>query len=109
MKPPDMTNPSFRPLWVALGALTCLFHIGLIFYGLVPNLVARPLHMALILPWVFVFAATTPLGRASGALVVNGARKSTPCAAQRSSTPRMRVRLSSIGIRRRAPWAAMLT
>ncbi|MDF1726544.1 MAG: TRAP transporter fused permease subunit [Sulfitobacter sp.] len=64
-----MPSPSLRPLWVALGALTCVFHIGLIFYGLVPNLVARPLHMALILPWVFVFAAGSPLSRVSGALI----------------------------------------
>lgn len=49
-------------LWVALGALTGVFHIGLIFYGLVPNLVARPLHMALILPWVFLFAARGRMG-----------------------------------------------
>ncbi|WP_308918113.1 TRAP transporter fused permease subunit [Jannaschia sp. LMIT008] len=41
-------------LWVGLGALTIAAHVGLILYGLVPNLVARPLHMALLLPWVFV-------------------------------------------------------
>jgi hypothetical protein len=35
------------------------FHIGLVFWGLVPNLVSRPLHMALVLPWIFVYAATT--------------------------------------------------
>jgi len=34
-----------------------VFHIGLIFSGLVPNLVARPLHMALVLPWVFAYGA----------------------------------------------------
>jgi TRAP transporter 4TM/12TM fusion protein len=31
------------------------FHLGLIFSGLVPNLIARPLHVALILPWIFLF------------------------------------------------------
>ncbi len=45
-------------LWIGLGALTCAFHIGLIFSGLVPNLVARPLHMALVLPWVFAYGTT---------------------------------------------------
>ena len=50
-----MTDP--RPLWVALGCITALAHLGLIFYGLVPNLVSRPLHMALLLPWVFLFPA----------------------------------------------------
>lgn len=30
------------------------FHLGLIFSGLVPNLVSRPLHLALALPWIFL-------------------------------------------------------
>lgn len=42
--------------WVLLGAASVLFHLGLIFSGLVPNLVSRPLHMALILPWALVFS-----------------------------------------------------
>ncbi len=64
-----MTDPLRPPLWVALGVLTCAFHLGLIFYGLVPNLVSRPLHMALLLPWVFVFGATGQLARISGILI----------------------------------------
>ncbi len=48
-----------RMPWIALGLLTIAAHLGLIFYGLVPNLVSRPLHLALILPWVFVFGATS--------------------------------------------------
>lgn len=56
-----------RWVWIALGALTVSFHLGLIFYGLVPNLVARPLHMALLLPWVFLFAPGGPVARATGA------------------------------------------
>lgn len=55
-------------IWIALGALTCAFHLGLIFYGLVPNLVARPLHMALILPWVFVYGAQGRLQLGLGVL-----------------------------------------
>ncbi|WP_210236539.1 TRAP transporter permease [Arenibacterium halophilum] len=47
-----------RVSWLALAALLVVFHIGLVFYGLVPNLVSRPLHLALILPWAFVFGAT---------------------------------------------------
>ncbi|KIN70482.1 TRAP transporter subunit DctM [Sulfitobacter noctilucae] len=59
-----------RPvLWVALGVLTCVFHLGLIFYGLVPNLVSRPLHMALLLPWVFLFPVQGRLALASGAVI----------------------------------------
>ncbi len=57
-----------RPVWIALGALVVVFHLGLIFSGLVPNLVARPLHMAMVLPWVFLAAAATPLARLSGAV-----------------------------------------
>jgi len=35
-------------------AIVVMFHLYLIFSALVPNLVARPLHMALALPWVFI-------------------------------------------------------
>ena len=52
-----MTEKSHRWIWVSLGATSITFHIWLIFSGLVPSLVSRPLHMALALPWVFVFAA----------------------------------------------------
>ncbi|MFK7993041.1 MAG: TRAP transporter permease [Granulosicoccus sp.] len=44
------------PAWILLGALSVVFHLALIFSGLVPNLVSRPLHLALALPWVFLFA-----------------------------------------------------
>lgn len=63
-------NEHSRPiLWVVMGALTCLFHLGLIFYGLVPNLVSRPLHMALLLPWVFLFAPTGRMNLISGIVI----------------------------------------
>ena len=52
-----MTEQSHRWIWVGLGGASIAFHIWLIFSGLVPSLVSRPLHMALALPWVFVFAA----------------------------------------------------
>ena len=52
--------------WQALGLLSITFHLGLIFSGLVPALVARPIHMALALPWIFVFQARTTLQRLSG-------------------------------------------
>ena len=57
-----------RSVWIALGAASVFFHLWLIFSGLVPNLIARPLHMALALPWIFLFAAKTDLGRWSGAV-----------------------------------------
>ncbi|MEP5630850.1 MAG: hypothetical protein ABJP79_03100 [Tateyamaria sp.] len=47
-----------QTLWAVLGLLMIVAHLGLIFYGLVPNLVSRPLHLAMILPWVFLFKAS---------------------------------------------------
>lgn len=63
-------NPPASPfLWIALGALSIAFHLGLIFSGLVPNLVTRPLHMALALPWVFVFLARSRGSALAGAVL----------------------------------------
>lgn len=44
-----------RAVMLSAAILLVAFHLGLIFSGLVPNLVARPLHVALILPWIFLF------------------------------------------------------
>ncbi|WP_378945210.1 TRAP transporter permease [Paracoccus sp. R86501] len=44
-----------RTVLLSAAILLVAFHLGLIFSGLVPNLVARPLHVALILPWIFIF------------------------------------------------------
>lgn len=62
---PSDEAPAVRG-WVALGSLSVVFHLGLIFYGLTPALISRPLHMALLLPWVLIFMAKTPWQRASG-------------------------------------------
>ncbi|MEO1612218.1 MAG: TRAP transporter large permease subunit, partial [Pseudomonadota bacterium] len=56
-----------RWLWIALGAATIGFHLWLIFSGLTPNLVSRPLHMALALPWAMIAFAKTARGRWIGA------------------------------------------
>jgi len=42
------------------------FHLGLIFSGLVPNLVSRPLHLALALPWILLVGEQSRALRASG-------------------------------------------
>ncbi|MEO0792573.1 MAG: TRAP transporter fused permease subunit, partial [Pseudomonadota bacterium] len=55
--------------WAAFGAVSIAFHLWLIFSGLVPNLIARPIHMALALPWVFLFAAKTRAGFQTGLLL----------------------------------------
>ncbi len=44
-----------NPFWIGLGLITVFFHIWLIFSGLVPSLISRPIHMALAIPWVFLF------------------------------------------------------
>ncbi len=38
-----------------LAITSVVFHVYLIFSGLLPNLITRPAHLALTLPWVFVF------------------------------------------------------
>ncbi|WP_299861172.1 TRAP transporter fused permease subunit [uncultured Roseobacter sp.] len=43
------------------------FHLALIFSGLVPNLVSRPLHLALALPWILLAGAQSRMMRLSGA------------------------------------------
>jgi len=54
---------STRSIWIGLGALSVVFHLWLIFSGLVPNLVSRPLHMALVIPWVFLSKPSVGLRR----------------------------------------------
>ncbi|WP_447527522.1 TRAP transporter permease [Vreelandella sp. TE19] len=66
--PAPKTSPWAKG-WVALGATSVIFHLGLIFYGLAPALVSRPLHMALLLPWVLVYMARTRFQRLSGGLL----------------------------------------
>ena len=61
-----MTEQSHRWIWIGLGAASIAFHIWLIFSGLVPSLVSRPLHMALALPWVFIFTANGTAQRRLG-------------------------------------------
>ncbi len=63
------TSKFLRLFWLVLATAMVTFHLGLIFWGLVPNLVSRPLHLAFVLPWVFVFDAKSPAQRASGAVL----------------------------------------
>lgn len=58
-----------RPFWITLGAVSIAFHLWLIFSGLVPNLVSRPIHMALALPWALVFVAKTKPQQISGVIL----------------------------------------
>ncbi|WP_409525313.1 TRAP transporter permease [Nitrincola sp. MINF-07-Sa-05] len=63
---PPKTELNIHPAWVVLGAATMIFHLGLIFYGLTPALISRPIHLALALPWILIFAARTRLQLYSG-------------------------------------------
>ena len=58
----------WKPVWLVLAAALVIYHIGLIFWGLVPNLVSRPLHMAFVLPWIFVFSERGKAQLATGAV-----------------------------------------
>ena len=65
-RPGDSVTMARRLAMLAAALLLVGFHLGLIFSGMAPNLVARPLHLALILPWVFIFS--DPRGRLADAM-----------------------------------------
>jgi len=46
----------WRAAFTLLALASVGFHLWLIFAGLIPNLVSRPLHLMLALPWVFIAA-----------------------------------------------------
>ena len=63
------THPKSRAAegaWIVLALALVGFHLALVFSGLVPNLVSRPLHMAFILPFALVWRAETRARRLSG-------------------------------------------
>ena len=43
-------------IWIMIGLGSIIFHIYLIFSGLIPNLVSRPIHMAFAIPWIFLYS-----------------------------------------------------
>jgi len=56
-----------------LALASVAFHLWLIFSGLIPNLVSRPVHMAFALPWVFVLEARGGRAARLGAALLGGA------------------------------------
>jgi len=58
----DMLQPKIYWVVALLAFTTVGFHIYLIFTGLIPNLVTRPLHLALVLPWIFLFSKNESQG-----------------------------------------------
>ncbi len=55
-----------QALAVGAGLASIVFHLGLIFSGLVPNLVSRPLHMVLAVPWILYAATGGRVARVTG-------------------------------------------
>ena len=74
VKPTDERNGRVRGYVIlGLAAVSVTFHIYLIFSGLIPNLISRPVHMILALPWVFVFVqAKSRIEQVSGYLLSAG-------------------------------------
>ncbi|KKJ75351.1 TRAP dicarboxylate transporter subunit DctM [Kiloniella litopenaei] len=67
---PNQSSNFVRLVCFGFAVLLVVFHIGLIFSGLVPNLVSRPLHLALILPWVLIIGCQDNIiSRGSGILL----------------------------------------
>lgn len=70
MHDPKAQGLPVRLLLVLLALVLVAFHLGLIFSGLTPNLIARPVHMAMALPWILIFSKDSAEGgllyRASG-------------------------------------------
>ncbi|WP_394700947.1 TRAP transporter permease [uncultured Cohaesibacter sp.] len=54
MQAPESKSMPVRLIVFLLALVLVVFHLGLIFSGLTPNLVSRPVHLALALPWILV-------------------------------------------------------
>lgn len=66
---PDIPNGrSAAALWLISATALVAYHLALIFSGLVPNLVSRPLHMAFTLPFVLMLGNKSRWGTISGTL-----------------------------------------
>ena len=58
------------PATLLLAVICTYYHLHLIFTGLIPNLISRPVHLGLALPWVFVIGATgRPWKRVTGLVI----------------------------------------
>ena len=67
---PNMSNARIgATLWLVMAAALVTYHLALIFSGLVPNLVSRPLHMAFILPFVLMLGNRSRWGLISGTIL----------------------------------------
>jgi TRAP transporter 4TM/12TM fusion protein len=60
---------SAAAFWLILATALVVYHLALIFSGLVPNLVSRPLHMAFTLPFVLMLGNKSRWGTISGTVI----------------------------------------
>lgn len=60
---------SAAAFWLILATALVVYHLALIFSGLVPNLVSRPLHMAFTLPFVLMLGNKSRWGKISGTVI----------------------------------------
>ena len=71
-----MTDSRFgmvvRTAMLAFALVSVVCHLWLIFQGLIPNLVSRPVHFALALPWLFFFDQKGSLTRRWSGWVLGG-------------------------------------
>jgi len=52
---------SQHQFWIVVGLLSVIFHVYLIFSGLTPSLISRPLHLLVALPWIFLITHASPM------------------------------------------------
>jgi TRAP-type uncharacterized transport system fused permease subunit len=53
-------------IWPLLGLISIAFHLWLVFSGLVPNLVSRPIHLMLAIPWILMAPGRSRAATLSG-------------------------------------------
>ena len=58
-----------RWFWFALGAVSIAFHLYLVFSGMTPHMISRPIHMALAAPWTLIFVAKSTRARWVGSFL----------------------------------------
>lgn len=64
-----ITQKMSRILLLSLAIGSVIFHIWLVFAGLLPNLITRPIHLALALPWVFLIGQRGIIQKITGWLL----------------------------------------
>ena len=68
----DRAGAVLRSAALCFALASVVYHLWLIFQGLIPNLVSRPLHFALALPWLFFFDQGGTLARRLSGWVLGG-------------------------------------